>query len=260
MNRSIRRLLVGLSFATWLLAYDAVACVFIGGPEPPCSAFWKADTVFVGTVTNLTKTSPEPQDQFEKTAVRFLVVDTFRGDKADEVDVITTSGTDCSTEFKIGEKWLVYATRSRLTGRLMESVRTRLYSGAQEDLSYINNLSAGKVETAIFGRVFSMLNDSWEGIRIEIIGNGSTFRTATDKDGRFQLVPAKPGAYLIRGLFPPRSDLSGWRMPKRFEMTKRFLIVEFEEEVEAGHCTYLQFQMIRVTSRKADKSSTGAWK
>src|SRR5215831_4191366 len=150
----------------------AKGCIPIGGVEPPCFAYWKADVVFAGTVSDMTKILRGPNETFDKMLLRLIVVEPYRGVENTEVEITTITGTECDTKVEKGEKWLIYARRNSRTGRLEMSARTSLYSRANEDLAYIRSLSASLPESSITVRVFDYPYTPLKGIRIEIEGNG----------------------------------------------------------------------------------------
>lgn len=223
----------------------AQACSFAGGVEPPCSAYWKADAVFAGTVAGITDAPPEPGESFKKLLLSFTVEQNYRGGEGAEAEVSTITGTSCDVKFEAGERWLVYANRNRSTGRLEISFRTRQLGHAEEDLGYIRSLSEKTAESSITGGVYKMSSTPWEGATIVVEGNGRKYQATTDKDGRFKVPALKPGKYVVRGVFPPETGVSGFREPSKVEQNERHTVVEYQEDVLAGRCGYVEFFLIR---------------
>lgn len=218
----------------------AKACVPVGGVEPPCSAYWKADAIFVGVVSDITNAPREPGETFDKLLIHYSVEQPYRGVEGTEVKVATITGTECDTKFQEGEKWLVYARRNSATGRLEISARTGLYSRANEDLSYIRSLSGGHPESSITVRAFDYPYTPLQGIRIEIEGEGVKYQEVTDKEGQFKVPAVKAGRYLIRGIFPARTGITGHREPSKIKESKEYTLVEYLEEIEGGRCGYIE--------------------
>lgn len=234
-------------------------CIPVGGVEPPCSAYWKADAVFVGVVSDITKVPHEPKEVFDKLLLHFSVEQPYRGVESTEVEVTTITGTECDTKFQKGERWLVYARRNSATDRLEIWARTNQYTRASEDLSYIRGLSAGLYESSITVKVFDYPYTPLRGVRIEIEGNGEKYKGDTDKDGGFRVPTVDPARYLIRGLFPARTGITGDRRPYKIEESEKYTLVEYQEVIKDGRCLYIEILVIsprrssdrvRVTSRK----------
>jgi len=253
MTSYVRFCFFGLTIASILfLASTGQACIPVGGPKPPCSVYWQADAVFVGVVSDITKAQREPKEPLDKLLLRFSVDQPYRGVDSSNVEVAATTGTECDTKFQKGEKWLVYARRNPATERLEVWARTSLYSRANEDLSYIRSLSEGAHEASIIGGVFVYPYTPWQGIRIEIEGNGIKYKVISDRDGQFKVSGVEPGRYLIRGRFPARTGVTGDRAPSRIKENSRYTLVEYQEEIEAGRCGYLEFLVMKA-ERQSDQ-------
>ena len=129
--------LAALACLTLLLcAEEARACSCVEYGTPPCAEYWQADAVFAGVITDMRKL-PEGPNSPPKALLRFRVEDAHRGAGGAELDVAVLSGTSCDTEFKKGERWLVYGYRGGAAGRLeiLPCTRTRLAEHAGEDLA-----------------------------------------------------------------------------------------------------------------------------
>ncbi|HZS45254.1 MAG TPA: hypothetical protein VFC63_09155 [Blastocatellia bacterium] len=231
-------------FAAGILLFftsTAHACIPIGGIEPPCSAYWKADVVFVGTVSQLKKIKPALTESSNNALVRFSVEKVHRGTESKEIEVSTVVGTDCSDEFRKGEKWLVYAHRNSARGKLEIWTRTTLYANAKEDLSYIDSLSHSFPQSSITVRAFDYPYNTLEGIKIEIEGDGFKFQDVTNKEGQLTVPILKPGKYLIRGIFPASTSPMAYKELHRMEQNEKQTVVEYQEEIKSGRCGYIEF-------------------
>src|SRR5690349_13332639 len=125
MNRKLSLYLFPCVIAVMLsLAGSAKACFPVGGTEPPCSAYWKADIVFVGKVSSIREITPEPKDSLDTLLLRFSIEQLYRGTESKQVEIITTTGSECDIKFRIGQKWLVYGRRNSATDRLHLSSRS----------------------------------------------------------------------------------------------------------------------------------------
>src|SRR4051794_25954800 len=101
-----------------LLSVEAQACSCIQYGEPACSAYWGADAVFSGIITDIKKPSSQSPGVFsEKALLHFVMQDAYRGISGSEIDIATLSGTSCDIPFENGERLLVYAYRDKSSGR-----------------------------------------------------------------------------------------------------------------------------------------------
>jgi hypothetical protein len=234
-----------LSAITCSASGTAQACTPVGGTEPPCSAYWKADAVFLGRIMGISKPTRDPKQLFDKVVLHFSVEQSYRGVEGREVDVTSITGTECDTKFELGERWLVYARRNVAAGQFEVWARTTLLSRADEDMLYIRSLAQSTNESAIFGGVYDYPYTAWAGIKIRVAGYGVTYNTVTDTEGRFRVPSIKSGKYTIRATFPAQTAVTGFAQPSRVREDKNRTVVEFEEEVQAGRCGYVQFLVFK---------------
>ena len=105
----MKKLLV-LTFLLFLYADEGNACS-CAGTQAPCEAYWKASSVFLGTVTyTTTYTAKQGEYDFLSRVFRFTIEKAFRGVEAKEVEVLTGSGdADCGYGFQLGGQYVVYA-------------------------------------------------------------------------------------------------------------------------------------------------------
>jgi hypothetical protein len=79
-----------------------------------------------------------------------------------------------------------------------------------------------------------------QGVRVEIEGNGAKYREITDKEGLLKIPTVKPGTYLIRGIFPAQTGITGHSQPSRIKEGKKYTLVEYQEEIKDGRCGYME--------------------
>ena len=231
--------------------------------NPPCSAVWKADAVFVGTVV---ETMPEPLGGTISWTVHKIAVNQ-RLHGSVELSVTLVPGvprpTDeelkasrlggaslwkmstCDYTFEVGRQYVIYA-RKTAVGRWTTSLcaGTKSVAEATADFEYISRIPG----TAPTGRVYGSIerivsHDTREpatpaaGVRVEL--RGPDRRTViTDGDGKFD-VQVPPGDYTIA---PVVSE------------TIRVYGAPFQTSVAARGCAPVQFGMIsngRVEGRVA---------
>ena len=111
MRSVIRTIVVFLVAAACAPRTEACSCLPSG---PPCQNLFQSDAVFVGTVTGIRpmRTPETERLVLESRIVAFNVEKGIRGINGSAVDVRTGSGGgDCGFDFKIGERYVVYAYR-----------------------------------------------------------------------------------------------------------------------------------------------------
>ncbi|HEX8847179.1 MAG TPA: hypothetical protein VF791_21220 [Pyrinomonadaceae bacterium] len=201
---------------------NARACsCFAGGP--PCQSYVNTQAVFVGTPTEVTRTtvklkSGDREYDYAQRLFTFRVEEAFRGVDAAEVRVATgQGGGDCGYNFQIGERYIVYANRMEGTDFYGTSIctRTRPLSEASEDLEYIRGFAKRDPGAVLSGEVrryrrnleteqteqLGPLSD----IEILIVGaGGKTFKARTDEEGRYKLTGLAPGKYKVKPLLPEK--------------------------------------------------------
>jgi hypothetical protein len=219
-----RYLFVCLGIVVFALstAQDAAACECIQGRPGPCTALTQTGAVFVGRVVGIIR-SGESNTFFTGLTVHFAIEQSFKGLSVTQktVEVKTgANGGDCGYDFKQGQRYLVFATRS--SGALHTSIcsNTQPASEAEDDIELLNALVSGRPETRLFGRI-ELLEEKTEaspadmkslplaGIRVEARSGGTVLAGTTDTEGRYRINNVPPGRYLIRllGPFPPNLDV-----------------------------------------------------
>jgi len=246
-----RKLLLATLFLvlSQALAAEAHACSCVEYGTPPCAAYWRADAVFTGVVTDFRKPSDASQTSLPTALLHFIVEDRFRNINAPEVEVETLHGTSCDMEFKKGERWLVYAYRNSATGRLAISpcTRTTRVPGAAEDLSYIRGLSRGAPEQSVSGRLAYFKYTPLAGMRVEVVGGGGrSLETTTDPEGNFAVRLPRGGAYTVRAFVPYSADAMSHTAPVRADPTDERTVLEYPVEVPAGQCVYNEIEVYKV--------------
>ena len=200
---------------------DALACSCMD-PGPPCQNAFRVDAVFVGTVQSITPVfddgPPLPPDvgRFPRTRVVHLTAVTpFLGIQASSVTVHTAgSGPACGYDFKVGERYVVYAYKNAEARVLQTSIcsRTKPIKDAREDLEFLQTLSRPSAKARIYGTINHAEPDLSSGqprqygpvrdVLVSVRGLGIAADASTDEAGRYELrVPA--GKYEVSMVAPP---------------------------------------------------------
>lgn len=231
-----------------LLIVDVHACSCVEHGTPPCAAYWRADTVFIGYVMEITPPSNEQGSSLPQATLKFAVGEHFRGVKENVIEVGTLSGTSCDSPFSKGEHYLVYAHRDPATGRLSiwPCDRTTALAHAEEDLAYIRSLSKSAPKQLVIGRVSEGQYEALEGMKITVEGGAKKYETVTDAKGNYKVDVLRPGPYKIRAMVPFSAEAVGHRPGFKSKPTEKQTIVEYEVEVPKGQCDYREMHLYKV--------------
>ena len=183
----------------WIVprAADACSCM---GPNPPCSAVWRSEAVFVAQVVGV------EQAQMQR-RVHLQVLESFRGPSSIVTVVTGSGGGDCGYAFQPGETYLIYAHGNKATGVYSTGIcsRTRLIGQAAEDLEYLRTTARTPSNLGLLRGVVSRTDPVYEGrsesrgvpdIRVRVAGRDASRETLTDEHGRYEL-QLPPGEYEV---------------------------------------------------------------
>jgi hypothetical protein len=177
--------------------------------KPACSVYSTTEDLFVGQVieiANREKPEAEPTHlfNFSPLLVRFRVQERFRGATDSVVEVSTgRGGGDCGYPFKVGDIYLVYASRNKDNGILYTGIcsRTRPLEKAGEDMDFLRSLPNQPPGATIFGTVTLQEESSkgWQrtpmaGVGVSISGP-TTAKAITDPNGGYKFHSLSPGDY-----------------------------------------------------------------
>ena len=196
-------------------AAEVSACSCAFGGAAVCQEFWEVDAVFAGTVTQSgTVTVDEGSYKRQIRVLKFSVAEVFRGEQVAEMEVATGLGdSDCGYGFRVGETYLVYASRHERDGRLYTGIclRTKPLAKAAEDLAYIRALPQAEAGAVVFGMVGRRNHAPAEGgdwlkpvaaAELVVEGGGARVEARTDAAGRFRVAGLAPGDYKVRVRLP----------------------------------------------------------
>ena len=223
----MRTVLVNFGMAALVILINATAalsCTCIG-TGPPCQEYGKTAVVFVGTPIEMKRATAKPaadqKPQFLPRLFVFTVEESFRGLNGAQVEIQTGfGGGDCGYAFNLGTRYLVYAAIDEKNGTYVTStcMRTRPVSEAAEDFDYIRGLSKREPGATLSGEVRRYRSNLETGrtqqlgplpnIKITVEGEGRSYVTQTDAEGRYQLTKLPPGKYQVKADLP--AELSGY--------------------------------------------------
>ena len=220
----VTRLLIGLTTLTVLTlasARSASACS-CEPSGPPCQNAFHVDAVFAGTVLSISalpdEGPPLRPGEFripQALRVEFAEVMALRGIQGAAVSVLTAgSGPACGYAFKVGERYLVYASRNQNGTGFVTGIcsRTRRLADAGDDLRFLQTLSTpSDTRGRVYGTISHWEQDLATGeprqhgpvsdVYVSVRGSGSAFEALSDARGRYE-VKVLPGRYEVTVLPP----------------------------------------------------------
>jgi len=175
--------------------------------------------VFVGTLVAADNPPGPPwshriADRVGQARYTFQVEEAFTGSVPKQIDIYSgRGGGDCSVRFRVGEKYLVDATRAS-TGEVRAWLcsKTRLFSESDPLLAELRVLRDGKTPDSLFG-VLARLPGPWGdavenrdlsvgGLTIRLRSEDREFKTVTAKDGSYRFPELPPGSYSLSADLP----------------------------------------------------------
>jgi hypothetical protein len=157
---------------------------------------------------------------------QFAVEQSFKGlpvtQKAVQVNT-GSGGGDCGYDFKVGQRYFVFANQS--SGLLVTSIcsYTQPAAGAEDGIELIDALVRGQPKTRIFGRI-NLLDEkvaaapddmkflNLTGLRVEARTGRQTLTATTDREGSYRINDPAPGQYVVRllGPLPANLEMMQW--------------------------------------------------
>lgn len=227
----MRRVVLLLAVVTVVLLVTppAYACS-CGGGGAPCESFGTAAAVFAGAVIGVRENPPPKKidrnaaDSLPPFVYKFSVQQAYSGVANAEVEVFTgRGGGDCGYDFKVGQRYLVYAYLYK--GKLTTSIctRTRPFSEATEDLAFLGTLSSATPGVTIHGSITrpdAKPDDPFNSeISIVIEGESQRKEVRPEADGTFRITGLPPGKYKATINLP--DELTTWKTESEVTVTDR---------------------------------------
>ncbi len=194
---------------------EACTCMLSG---PACQEFWQTDAVFDGTVMAI---EPMARDldlgnrtiAVVERLVKLNARQSWKGVDAGRVEVVTgNGGGDCGFEFEVGERYLVFARRGPVDGRLHASIctPTQKFSATSEAARFFDSLTKPSPGGRIFGSVELLpgpLDTSGTSKKTPMalavrLSGGGVEKTITSTQGRYEFTNLSVAQYRIDLLVP----------------------------------------------------------
>lgn len=203
-----------LSF-TYTLS-QKLECGFI---ETPCSAFAKANAVFVGKVNKVIQPSLEiwmrDKDFDQKATV--TVEKLYKGSVPNKI-ILSQLAKDAAPKFIENTSYLFYANYDKKQNiwKVKPCTRTHALEFVNDDLLFLDGLPSSSGKTRVSGEVVysSDLKPDSEhlrlyGFKVKIIGADKEYEATTDKNGIYEIYGLPPGKYVIRLNLPADKEFYG---------------------------------------------------
>jgi len=196
-------LLLGLVITFALASSNVNACT-CAGSGTPCESFGSADAVFVGTAVSAHENERKKEDQedfnWTPRAFKFAVEQAYLGVAGTEVEVSTGyGGGDCGYQFKLGERYLVYAYKYKDKLTTGVCTRTKPFNRANEDLAFLGTLPAAAPGVTIYGAVnkAELASEPLSSDIVITIEGPENKEIHPDAQGRFRITGLRAGDYKV---------------------------------------------------------------
>ena len=236
------RLLLVLAFCWFPATVIACNCTL----PSACVAYSNAEVVFVGRIVDVRDHPSE--SVLENKVVRFAVEQRFKGTVAAE-EVVTFMRDYCAERTLLpGEKYLVYMDKSNFVGFCN---KTYLVAEKSPDLVYLNGISSDNPIFTIRGFLPGLSAQELNAFRVVIKHGRNQITRRLDREGRFEAVVRKWGAYKVNldfpfevGLVEMTSGMIGYDVQTRF--SKNRTVASYDVEAVPNHCDDGTVQFTRV--------------
>jgi hypothetical protein len=216
--------LLGL-IITFTLASSTVNACTCGGSGTPCESFGSADAVFVGTPVsfrdNQRKESDREDFNWTPRAFKFSVEQAYLGVAGTEIEVSTGyGGGDCGYQFKLGQRYLVYAYRYKDRLNTGICTRTKPFTSANEDLAFLGTLPSAAPGVTIYGEVNKgELKETLSSDILITIDGPEQREIRPDTQGRFRVTGLRAGDYKVSLRLP--ETLTTWEPQRELSISDR---------------------------------------
>ena len=231
--------LTGCAFLMPLRVVLACQCPDAFGP-PPCALFSRSNFVFIAQVMKIDQEADNFGVYPAGTLVHLSVEQVFKGKVDREILDYQGHEIDCQRVYKSGDRYLIYAqTYDKQTNTITTAPcfgRTQV-SHAIEHLAYIRELSNHLARSSVRGRVLEYLTRPLPQVKISIQGMERTYETATDNEGRYDVVLDQPGDYVVTvvGQFDAALGIGA---------EKSAIGIYYDVKLRRGECDYRELKVV----------------
>lgn len=207
--------IAGVGLLMILAVGSAYGCSCAGGASP-CQDYGRSSAVFIGTPIAVRTVEPKPgrgpesAEYWLRRIFKFSIEQSFLGVQPGELEIGTgMGGGDCGYDFKLGQRYVVYAYKNEKSNQLATGIcsRTAPYEKADEDIQFLHTLSSHSPGVTISGEVKRRLHDVAKGdskvvgpladLNLVVESDGERREIRTDAAGRYTLSGLRPGKYKV---------------------------------------------------------------
>lgn len=243
------------------MTYGVLGCLSPPGEVPLCHIIQNTKAIFSGEVMEIRPQLDESSSATQKSVleqsytpqynrVRFLVTDNFKNVSVTSLEILALKKhiTSCDEvhDFKIGEKWLIFANQNQRSGidyivtkasKVDDSTVTRTLVGLHQ------NRERG-IDSGIFGQ-FLMNHPlslvSTKGLPVTATIGDEMQTARMDEFGQYAFPILSPGKYKVRVFLPYDGHvLDDERRPSSFSYDNgsKLNFYEFDATVKESECFY----------------------
>jgi len=210
---------------------------------PPCSSYWKFDTVFVGTVKNVENVA-ETNNFMPKVEVE--VEQNFKGMKSKKAFTQNYYGNSCAWSFEKDDKFLFYGNLAEKKENYFSTgycTRTQRFEENLSDFDYFKTLNSSTPNFWIWGTISRGYRGSpIQGVKAEVLDNKKRLLGISDKYGDIKFSVSEEGKYRVRVYIPKGAVIAISQLEEQRDLLKRRgrnkkgRFVEYEIEVKNNQC------------------------
>jgi hypothetical protein len=204
--------------------------------------FWRSQIVFSALATGIDQRTPSGE-----TLVQLKVQEVHRGKIPGNVIARQGEEIDCRGIYKVGNRYLVFASNYDASSRLITSIPCAgpiELSSANDDLNYIRKLRRGLAWASLSGRILKNRHESLNEVKILVTGMGKSYTTASDKQGMFRIRLPRAGRYtvtVVGNFVSARSSRGGTRYARPAHGG-----ISYELNLAKGECDYREITLVQV--------------
>ncbi len=245
----MKKILIAIAFLLLISSEQSVWACSCGGWPSPCEAYAAASAVFTGYVRKIEPELKAPEEAtFTEQTAYVQVERAFKGAKEAEI-VFHQPSHNCAPKFRVGERWLFYASyhKDTKTWEVYGCGRSSRIEQAHDDLLYLEGLPQSLTRTRISGEIsqyedmpekgFTRVKDM-AGVKVKIIGEKKTYETYTNANGVYEIYDLPIGKYAIEPEIPPGLKV---RFPMPFGLMIPSDGKTFKVELQARSCAGSDF-------------------
>ena len=230
-------------FSFLILSTEISACSTWEWDVPVPTEYSRADSVFIGTVKKIKKYRDDGEIY---RATYFDVEKVYKGSNEKKLLTVDFGGM-CQPEFKVGEKFVVFARRLENESYLwigMFEGTENVKKIEKEYLDYLDKVDKGVNETGFLGKIveYGSVKEGTQNLRIKLSGDNFEQTTFTDENGRFKFTSIPTGKYIVSVQIPNAKVAITYSpdiVVKSIDKTDKILSAQYEVNYESGKSPYL---------------------